>query len=199
MFPQKDDPLFLLIDAMLYQEEGKSPSLAIEQSEKRGQSILVQSEVLPKKCNYGTREQFENMGIIFKEDADDLFVYVTLPDGWRKEKTDHAMWSKLIDNNGRERASIFYKAAFYDREAFLNIERRYRVSSYESSDKDGNIVSGEVATHFATYILDAGKPIKLIAVRLKEYKGDEVYKNERDAIAWLSENYPDSDNPLAYW
>lgn len=32
------------------------------------------------------------------------------------------MWSLLINNNGITIASIFYKAAFYDRDAFTNIE-----------------------------------------------------------------------------
>jgi len=61
------------------------------------------------------------MGIVFGEKVDDLFTSVTLPEGWHKEATEHAMWSKLIDDQGRERASIFYKAAFYDRSAFMSI------------------------------------------------------------------------------
>ena len=65
------------------------------------------------------------MGIVFGKEVDDLFVEVTLPAGWKKEATDHSMWSKLVDDKGRERASIFYKAAFYDRDAHINITQRF--------------------------------------------------------------------------
>lgn len=42
---------------------------------------------------------------------------VELPDGWKKVGTNHDMHSDLVDETGKVRASIFYKAAFYDRRA----------------------------------------------------------------------------------
>ena len=93
----------------------------IEAQEAQGQQNFVNSTTLPIKCNFGNREQFEKMGIVFGEPVDDLFCDVQLPQGWRKERTDHSMWSNLLDDQGRIRASIFYKAAFYDRDAFLSI------------------------------------------------------------------------------
>ena len=75
------------------------------------------------------------MGIKIIEDKDDLFMEVELPTGWSLKRTDHSMWSNLIDNKGRERASIFYKAAFYDRDAFINFNRRFHISS-EKHDYD---------------------------------------------------------------
>ena len=53
---------------------------------------------------------------------------VKLPAGWKKQATDHSMWSKLLDESGAVVASIFYKAAFYDRIAEMNCApycRRY--------------------------------------------------------------------------
>jgi hypothetical protein len=45
-----------------------------------------------------------------------------LPDGWQKRATDHDMWSELVDADGVVVASMFYKAAFYDRRAFLRMK-----------------------------------------------------------------------------
>ena len=86
------------------------------------------------------------------------------------------MWSNLVDKQERVRATIFYKAAFYDRNAFLNVSQRYRVSSFKSSDENGNIVKNSNPTHFATYILDGDKPMKFIAVRKKEYGSNQNSK-----------------------
>lgn len=195
MFPEKEDPFVIFAEALM----GGSSSDAIKRQEAREQKALVNSETLPHKFNYGTREQFEQMGIVFGEKADDLFSYVTLPNGWKKQPTDHSMWSKLVDEQGRERALIFYKAAFYDCDAFLSISRRYTVSTFESTDADGNIVERDKSTNFSTYILDAGKPLKLIAVREKGYGNPQTDKDEAKAFEWINKHYPDHKNPLAYW
>lgn len=92
---------------------------AIMNQEKRGQSDLVNSDVLPRDMGGWSPGQVAAIGIVIGEPVDDLFVNVTLPDGWKKVATDHDMWSKLIDDQGRERAMIFYKAAFYDRKAHI--------------------------------------------------------------------------------
>ena len=99
---------------------GNSPSDAILRQESRGQSSFVNSDTLPKKCD---RQALEALGVVFGDDADDLFVFVTLPDGWKKEPTEHSMWSRLVDGSGFEVASIFYKAAFYDRDAFVSMKK----------------------------------------------------------------------------
>lgn len=91
--------------------------------EAAGQRQLVHSDVLPADFNRGKREEFEALGIIFGEpvEGDPLFVYATLPEGWKKQPTDHSMWSELIDETGKVRVRIFYKAAFYDRKAHMSI------------------------------------------------------------------------------
>ena len=94
----------------------------IEASESCGQSELVNSTQLPVKVR-GDKTKLEAAGVVFGEptQGDSLFCEATLPEGWKKERTDHSMWSKLVDADGNERASIFYKAAFYDRDAFMNV------------------------------------------------------------------------------
>ncbi|MEK6880300.1 MAG: hypothetical protein AABY22_11860, partial [Nanoarchaeota archaeon] len=117
----KNDPIIGLVSAM-----------NIPAQEKQGQQQLINSSQLPRKWNgynhpRSLKEQYELMGIKVIENTkdDDLFMNVILPDGWKKQGTDHSMWNNLIDNKGRIRATFFYKAAFYDRDAFINFETRY--------------------------------------------------------------------------
>ena len=114
---KENDPFAMLIEAMAV-----GSSQVIPNQEARGQSALVNSSVLPKKMRpSNAKETLEKLGVVFGDEYDDLFVNATLPDGWRKVATDHSMWSNLVDNSGKEIASIFYKAAFYDRDAFLHV------------------------------------------------------------------------------
>jgi hypothetical protein len=108
----------------------------IEAQEARGQTKLVESLRMPKKLNSYEPEfkgktaayLYEKWGCTIGKSIDDLFIEVKLPEGWKKVSTDHAMWSKLLDNNGKIRATIFYKAAFYDMDAFLSPSTRFHVT-----------------------------------------------------------------------
>lgn len=91
----------------------------IEAQEAAGQAMLCASAQLPKELHGCTRESLEALGFKFGNDVDELFVTCTLPPGWKKQATDHSMHSDLLDDQGRKRAGIFYKAAFYDRRADL--------------------------------------------------------------------------------
>lgn len=92
---------------------------AIEKQEAQGQQEVVNAAVLP--TNVTNREMFESAGVVFGEPlADDpLFCNATLPEGWTKRATEHRLWTELVDEHGGVRGSIFYKAAFYDRDAFM--------------------------------------------------------------------------------
>ncbi len=111
----------------------------IEAQEAKGQEQLVNSTNMPKRLQ-AYREFFgENDATVFYKkwgckigkDVDEIFIEVELPKGWTKESTDHSMWSVLRDEKGRQRAMIFYKAAFYDRSAELSPDVRF--SSYSES------------------------------------------------------------------
>lgn len=91
----------------------------IEKQEAQGQKDFVISTHLPIDC---PRQKLEKLGFEFGEKVDDIFVEVKMPKGWKKLATEHSMWSELIDDKGKVRASIFYKAAFYDRSAFLRLK-----------------------------------------------------------------------------
>lgn len=95
----------------------------IERMERDGQQQLVNSDRLPSEFNSGSQAEFEALGFTFgdPDPSDPMFRPATLPQGWSRKGSDHAMWSHIVDGHGRERVSIFYKAAFYDRRAFMNL------------------------------------------------------------------------------
>lgn len=149
-----------------------------------------------------TRQQYEKMGIVIVDECDDLFYNVVLPEGWKIEATDHSMWNNLFDNKGRKRADFFYKAAFYDRDAFINFNTRYQTivtrvadesSDYEvwkNSDYQGIVKDGEIVIFSTECIPPVG-----------DYDSDNKIK---DALrvkldAYMKENYPDYENINAYW
>lgn len=195
------DPMLTMLEMMSGGSSG-----AVERQEARGQSELVQSDVLPVE---GTdtaleRKAWEAMGIVFGAPVpgDDLFVAVTLPAGWSKRRTDHSMWSDLVDEKGRKRAAIFYKAAFYDRRAFIRSVTRFRIERDYSRPDYMDVASSQVFDGDAVKFNSSGR-------RLTGPDGKPLSFAERDAAtvagddecrAWLVENgYPDFRNPAAYW
>ena len=95
-------------------------SSAIENQEAQGQTQFVESMQLPTEIR--GKEILEKAGVKFGEPCPDdpIFCNAELPKGWKKQATDHSMWSDLVDENGTIRAQIFYKAAFYDRNAHMD-------------------------------------------------------------------------------
>lgn len=94
----------------------------IEGMERRGQQQLVASTVLPTDTR-GRDAEFEALGFTFGAEVpgDPLFREATLPEGWMREGTEHAMGSVIKDERGIARVSVFYKAAYYDRKADMSI------------------------------------------------------------------------------
>jgi len=181
----------------------------IEAQEAQGQKGLINSSVLPKECNFCERWQLEKMGIIFGEEIDDLFIQAELPKGWIKEATNHSMYSDLLDEKGRKRASIFYKAAFYDREAFISLVRRFafRVESVGCYSDDYN--QNKLKKSHCV-VLDSDKVVWESEVKLPpkpSYSNKEEWESWRESKIdlekagkdYLENNYPDYENPLAYW
>lgn len=158
----------------------------IEAQERRGQQAFTQSSSLPK--NGCDRAQMEALGIQIGEDIDDLFVSAVFPEGWRLQPTDHSMHSDLLDSQGRKRAGIFYKAAFYDRRAdmylcpFISVTR-----DYESEETT------------AAMVLNAEGAVLFCSDRVGRRDWKEVDRISAEAEAWAQANYPDYRNPLAYW
>jgi hypothetical protein len=112
-----------LLAAMLSHVPGRTHP--IEELEKTGQARLVMSETLPVDMGREGRKLLEDAGVVFGEPLqgrDRIFLQARLPEGWKKKRTDHAMWSNLVDDKGRRRAQIFFKAAPYHYSAFMHVD-----------------------------------------------------------------------------
>lgn len=160
------------------------------------------NEITNRNNREYTKNQYEKMGIEIVSEYDDLFYSVKLPKGWEIKATDHSMWNNLFDDKGRKRANFFYKAAFYDRDAFINFETRFHIcvdhiadpsEDYEiwsKSDFQGKIKDGETVIFETKYMNCSG-----------DYLEDDKVKSElrKELISYMSENYPDYDDINAYW
>lgn len=155
----------------------------ITDMEAAGQRQLVNSTDLPAEMNSGTDDDLIALGFTLGEPhaSDPMFRPATLPTGWSKQGTDHSMWSQVVDQHGRKRLSIFYKAAFYDRSAFINMQT---VRGYAHDVLDGQppVFDDEWCTSDAlraevTAIRDD------YAERLAKYGDHDNYKAEHIAAA----------------
>lgn len=171
----------------------------IERQEERGQQQLVNSDVLPADIH--GREALERAGVVFGGPVqnDPLFVYATLPAGWKKASTGHSMWSDLLDEQGRKRASIGYKAAFYDRWASMSATHRFTFSldysdeAQARKDKEcvGIVKDGERVIYRAVFQVKDGDP---------EYGPASAYEQAQAAArGWLTARYPNWEDASAYW
>lgn len=95
----------------------------IEQQERAGQTQFLASEQLPTDLDGDSRADFEAVGFTFGDPTpgDPLFQSASLPNGWRKTRSDNDLWTHIVDTLGRRRAAVFYKAAYYDRRAFMRL------------------------------------------------------------------------------
>lgn len=96
-------------------------SRGIEAMEADGQRQFVDSCQIPTAMRNCDDASLTALGFVLGPVTPDdpMFREATLPKGWRKLPTDHSMWSKIVDETGTERFEVFYKAAFYDRSAFI--------------------------------------------------------------------------------
>lgn len=165
---------------------------AIDASVRQGQAQLVSSMQLPTKMQ-DPREHFEALGFKFgkADKSDPLFCPATLPEGWTKRGSDHAMWSYIHDEKGRERVAIFYKAAFYDRDALMRLAERYSVRT-EWGDGDRSVY---------VRVLDGEAEIHRTETLTSETRVDygESTRLRKEACAWLDANRPNWNDPVKLW
>jgi len=168
--------------------------------EARGQQTFVNSTTLPTDMAGGENDKaaLESVGVKFLGvvEGDDMFQYVELPEGWKLQPTNHSMWSDLLDDKGRKRAAIFYKAAFYDRSARLNLSVRYSCRrDYDKQDKDNIAVASVYDGEETLFTTD---PVQLPSEKDLAYY-DAADSADKAAYAWLDEHFPDWKSPAAYW
>jgi hypothetical protein len=161
----------------------------IEAQEAAGQAMLVASQQLPNPGR--DRPLFEKLGFVFGDPVDELFVTAQLPPGWTKKASEHAMNSYVLDEKGRMRVNVFYKAAFYDRRADMSLIPRYRLRSYQD-------VEGQPGVEAVRLIDNDGSAIREFGT-YKNRDYDALDKIEMEAMEWMAKELPDWNNPLAYW
>ncbi len=168
---------------------------AIENQEAQGQRSFVGSDTLPTDIPPTEKETLEKWGVKFlgAVEGDPIFQYVQLPQGWKKVPTNHSMWSNLVDDRGRGRAGIFYKAAFYDRSAHLSLDCRYQAHfDYDLFNKKA---VGVTKVYDGTQVIFQTEPMSSDG-KDSYHISDICSKQAND---WLDKNYPDWKNPAAYW
>jgi len=165
--------------------------------EKAGQQQLVKSSLFPKEGN-ATDEQLTSAGFVLGEDIDYLLREVTLPAGWTKTGTGHNMWSDILDEQGNERGSIFYKAAFYDRSASFTLFARYYVSTCAPKGDDGD---NDWNSTLRFYVVKDRKGDVVIYQTEMHGRSDWTASDahEREVFDWLTEHYPNYRDFSAYW
>lgn len=163
----------------------------IERQEAAGQKALVASTNMPKEL-HPSKEAFEAIGFVFSDEVDDIFVKATLPAGWTREATDHSMHSDILDEKGRRRVGVFYKAAFYDRRADAHLIPRFATTRVypERPERD---------TLLPFIITDCG--VEIHRVGGSKYIGDYEKEKELNASAkeWLDTNRPGWSDHVKSW
>lgn len=130
---------------------------------------------------------------------DPLFRPADLPEGWEIRATAGPYWSGLMDQHGRERAAIFYKAAFYDRNAHITVCCRFTArgeiihitdthKTIEPVVRDGNVVIWRGPRTVADrYDYDISDAINLFAQRHL----DTICPHHKDFMrAWADATEP---------
>lgn len=204
---------------------GLNPN-AIENQEAKGQQELVNSSQLPRIGNFDVKYQYEKMGIkvIGETKGDNLFLDVELPKGWKLKSTEHSMHNDLIDDKGRKRAAIFYKAAFYDRKADISFVKRidFRVDRLAFLEGNYSLADGEYVGYKTPYVgrvidfdgkvLFETEHIECDVEYVDSKKGGKYYSDDykeksfiieeslrAKCLKFLSEEYPNYNDFNAYW
>lgn len=97
---------------------------------RRLQEILTQAEfvaeqsLLPYTVKSGDKEMLREEGVQFfgRSSSNPHLQFVKLPDGWKKVRTSSSEWTHLIDDDGKKRATIYYRRLpNKEQEAYMNI------------------------------------------------------------------------------
>lgn len=107
---------------------GMSPRANVEIEEAARRRVAEDPEwSLARKLNSAggkyvrgdSRAVLEALGFEVLSEEGNLFYLVRPPEGWTK--TTQGYWTSVKDKDGKERMTMFYKGAWYDQDAFLNI------------------------------------------------------------------------------
>ncbi len=192
-----------------------------EAQERAGQIEQSFKDTLPEKMMGCTRADFEKLGFKFLGKTDKIFWECQFPPGWRKKPTNHSMWSDLLDDKGRKRGSIFFKAAFYDYDAHIGLNHRYGVKTFFLDAKKEEIYDRQTGEHaqgkegirdefVRVDVIDQTTNASLFTTEIIERadwnnREEALSRSKRQDLAkeecnkWLDEHYPQWREASAYW
>lgn len=197
----KNDPAEPLLFMAASMAPGGSDEF-IGAQEAAGQAQLVHSDRLPTDL-HSPREDFEAQGFTFgdPDPSDPMFAPATLPEGWSRQGSDHDMWSYIVDDLGRRRASVFYKAAFYDRRADMSLDTVWAYVSGRVYDDQPIITDDGWATP-AAVLAELRNGVRQAEERIAEWTGIggdsstryiAQYTAERDKYQALATTYESAE------
>lgn len=169
-------------------------------------SDLARDSLIPADIEPGQREALERAGVSFgaPDERSPRLLRVVLPEGWKIVKSDHPMYSNLLDDAGRARATIAYSRI--DGVAWTRCLRRFR-AGYVTDDpfewRNEPLVpaildSGGAVLWRGTKVPRDTEEQRRAAWRSEEVKTD-VQKATAAAEAKLDEVAPRWRDASAYW
>lgn len=107
--------------------DGRHGIIFVSKRRHSGQWLPAKTGSWPERqteCGGGSDSRLilEEAGFQVVAEHDDLFYKVQPPQGWTKQTQGY--WTYVYDPAGVERFSQFFKGAWYDRDAFLNVTQR---------------------------------------------------------------------------
>ena len=179
-------------------KHGATP--VVEGMEAEGQRELVAANGASLPVAGSDHPCFAKMGILFGDSLDGVLREATLPLGWRlRPSVEHVMWTDLLDAQGRKRARIFYKAAFYDRHAELQPTVRYSAGIEYQGE------FGKVGESHRGFVFDNATNAEVFSTKTlrREEKSDRTLLKtdalRKETAQWISEHFPEHADPSAYW
>jgi hypothetical protein len=143
------------------------------------------------------------VGAEFGPPVDKLMRKVKLPEGWKLVRTDHYMYTHLVDGKGRVRGQIGLKRS--DRWASMFLYRRFGCDPVLDDDRSKlcyRVTDGKKEI-WRTEVVVVPVPAEGVVgppYRVYAEKVEEVEQELRNlCCAWLRERYPNFNDPAAHW
>lgn len=93
----------------------------IERIEAQGQAEMMKGVLLPRQLSGCTEASLTELGFKLGDVVNDLFRKGCLPSGWTMKADEGSFHTEIIDETGKHRGYLSYKAAPYDRWARLSV------------------------------------------------------------------------------
>jgi len=93
----------------------------IERIEAQGQKEIMEGVLLPRQLSGCTEASLTELGFKLGDVVNDLFRKGSLPSGWTLKADGGSFHTAILDETGKRRGYLSYKAAPYDMWARLSV------------------------------------------------------------------------------